>query len=185
MTRVRILKKDKEGVLLKCGPMTSRETWEEFNKNWTVDPKDKFYAIMNDSVEKEAEQVAEIVNEAVLAMMLGRGNNAGLKLQSYSMMAGSLEKFQELVPDATPADFLKLVNISLTKTENDMLKMGVGFTAPEDEIRFSGKQRRRNKFNLKKLEEERNAKPKENTDNDHYTIGDAIKAAEAKKKELM
>lgn len=178
MVRVRIVSKSKNGPILAVGPMKQEMSWDEFNSDWTIDTKDKLYAIMKPETEEKAQKVHEVVNDAVLAMMLGRNDKNFLT--SASMMGSALERFQQLEPNGSPADFLKLVQIALNKQTNDMLRMGVGFTAPDDERRFNAKQKRQNKRNLKRLEEEQNAKPKEDTDADHFTIGDAIKAQKEK-----
>ena len=47
MIRVRILNKAKDGVILKAGSLEQKISWEDFNSAWTIDPKDKLYAIMN------------------------------------------------------------------------------------------------------------------------------------------
>lgn len=178
MVRVRIVSKSKDGPILSAGPMKQEMSWDEFNNDWAIDPNDKLYAIMKPETEEKAQKVSEIVNDAVLAMMLGRNDKNFFT--SAGMMSSALERFQQLEPNGSPADFLKLVQIALNKQTNDMLRMGIGFTAPNDERRFNAKQKRQNKRNLKRLEEEQNAKSKEDAGAGHFTIGDAIKAQKEK-----
>ena len=106
LIRVRILNKAKDGVILKAGKLEQKISWEDFNSAWTIDPKDKLYAIMNKDKEDEAAKVNDLVQEAVLTLMMGRGSRPDALLIS-SMTFGSLvDKFQKLVTDGTPADFL-------------------------------------------------------------------------------
>lgn len=75
MVRVRIVSKSKDGPILSAGPMKQEMFWDEFNNDWTINPKDKLYAIMKPETEEKAQKVSEIVNDAVLAMMLSQKKN--------------------------------------------------------------------------------------------------------------
>ena len=175
MIRVRILNKSKDGVILKSGKLEQKISWEDFNSAWTIDPKDKLYAIMNKDKEDEAAKVNDIVQEAVLAIMMGRGENPHAQLTSAMMFGSLVDKFQKLVPDGTPADFLYLVREAYQKQTNALLNAGVGFTHKDDNERFNSRQRRQNKHNLERI-------AKEKVDEDKFTIGDAIKIQEQRDK---
>lgn len=175
MIRVRILNKAKDGVILKVGKLEQKISWEDFNSAWTIDPKDKLYAIMNKDKEDEAAKVNDLVQEAVIALMMGRGSSPDALLTS-SMMFGSLvDKFTKLVTDGTPADFLYLVREAYQKQTNALLNAGVGFTHKDDNEHFNSRQRRQNKRNLERI-------AKEKVDEDKFTIGDAIKIQEQRDK---
>ena len=175
MIRVRILNKSKDGVILKSGKLEQKISWEDFNSAWTIDPKDKLYAIMNKDKEDEAAKVNDIVQEAVLALMMRRGENPEAKLTSAMMFGSLIDKFQKLVPDGTPADFLYIVREAYQKQTNAFLNAGVGFTHKDDNEHFNSRQRRQNKHNLERL-------AKEKFDEDKFTIGDAIKIQEQRDK---
>ena len=168
MIRVRILNKSKDGVILKSGKLEQKISWEDFNSAWTIDPKDKLYAIMNKDKEDEAAKVNDIVQEAVLALMMRRGENPEAKLTSAMMLGSLVDKFVKLVPDGTPADFLYLVREAYQKQTNALLNAGVGFTHKDDNEHFNSRQRHQNKHNLERI-------AKEKADEDKFTIGDAIK----------
>lgn len=175
MIRVRIVNKAKDGVILKTGNLQQKISWEDFNSAWTIDPKDKLYAIMNKEKEDEAAKVNDIVQEAVIALMMGRGENPHAQLTSAMMFGSLIDKFQKLVPDGTPADFLFLVRKAYESQTNALLKMGVGFTHKDDDRQFNSRQRRQNKHNLERIAKE---KPVE----DKFTIGDAMKIQEQRDK---
>ena len=175
MIRVRILNKSKDGVILKSGKLEQKISWEDFNSAWTIDPKDKLYAIMNKDKEDEAAKVNDIVQEAVLALMMRRGENPEAKLTSAMMFGSLIDKFQKLVPDGTPADLLYLVREAYQKQTNALLNAGVGFTNKDDNEHFNSRQRRQNKHNLERI-------AKEKVDEDKFTIGDAIKIQEQRDK---
>lgn len=175
MIRVRIVNKAKDGVILKTGNLQQKISWEDFNSVWTIDPKDKLYAIMNKDKEDEAAKVNDLVQEAVIALMMGRGENPHAQLTSAMMFGSLIDKFQQLVPDGTPADFLFLVRKSYESQTNALLKMGVGFTHKDDDKQFNSRQRRQNKRNLERIAKERAAE-------DKFTIGDAMKIQEQRDK---
>lgn len=175
MIRVRILNKSKDGVILKSGKLEQKISWEDFNSAWTIDPKDKLYAIMNKDKEDEAAKVNDIVQEAILALMMRRGENPEAKLTSAMMFGSLVDKFVKLVPDGTPADFLYIVREAYQKQTNALLNAGVGFIHKDDNEHFNSRQRRQNKHNLERI-------AKEKVDEDKFTIGDAIKIQEQRDK---
>lgn len=175
MIRVRILNKAKDGVILKAGGLEQKISWEDFNSAWIIDLKDKLYAIMNKDKEDEAAKVNDIVQEAVIALMMGRGENPNAQLTSAMMFGSLIDKFQQLVPDGTPADFLFLVRKAYESQTNALLKMGVGFTHKDDDKYFNSRQRHQNKHNLERIAKEKPAEEK-------FTIGDAIKIQEQRDK---
>lgn len=175
MIRVRIVNKAKDGVILKTGNLQQKISWEDFNSAWTIDPKDKLYAIMNKDKEDKAAKVNDIVQDAVIALMMGRGENPHAQLTSAMMLGSLVDKFQKLVPDGTPADFLFLVRKAYESQTNALLKMGVGFTHKDDDKQFNSRQRRQNKRNLERIAKEKSA-------DDKFTIGDAMKIQEQRDK---
>ena len=175
MIRVRILNKTKDGVILKAGKLEQKISWEDFNSAWTIDPKDKLYAIMNKDKEDEAAKVNDLVQEAVIALMMRRGENSHAQLTSAMMFGNLVDKFVKLVPDGTPADFLYLVREAYQKQTNALLNAGVGFIHKADNEHFNSRQRRQNKHNLERI-------AKEKVDEDKFTIGDAIKIQEQRDK---
>lgn len=174
MIRVRIVNKSKDGVTLKTRDgFDQKMSWEDFNKGWDIDSKDKFFAIMKKEVEEETEKISEVVDRGVIALMGGRSKNPEFMLTSAMMLGSLVDEFQKLVPDGTPADFLFLVRKRYDSQMNALLNVGVGFTHENDDAYFNSRQRRQNKRNLKRLEDEK----KDST----FTIGDAIRAQESNK----
>lgn len=132
---------------------------------------------MNKDKEDEAAKVNGIVQDAVIALMMGRGENPHAQLTSAMMFGSLIDKFQQLVPDGTPTDFLFLVHKAYESQTNALLKMGVGFTHKDDDKQFNSRQRRQNKHNLERIAKERVAEEK-------FTIGDAMKIQEQRDKNL-
>ncbi len=178
MTACKIVNKSKDGVTLQAGPIKSKLSWDDFNEQWYISKDDKFEAIMKPEYEEKATKVSELVNDAVLAFLMGNGDKPELKLQSAFMFSKTLEEAQKIEPEMSPADFMKLVNIQLTKFTNDCLAHGIGFGG-DIQNRFNSKQRYKNNRNKKRMEFD--SAKQTNNDTDHYTIGDAIKAQQAKK----
>ena len=130
---------------------------------------------MNKDKEDEAAKVNDLVQEAVIALMMGRGENPHAQLTSAMMFGSLIDKFQQLVPDGTLADFIYLVREAYQKQTNAFLNAGVGFTHKDDNKHFNSRQRRQNKHNLERI-------AKEKVDENKFTIGDAIKIQEQRDK---
>ena len=167
MVKTKIVNKSKQGITLKTKNIVQKISWEEFNQYWTIDPNDKFLAIMKPEAEAEAEKANELVQNAVVALMMGRGNNPQSQLTSAMMLGNLTDQFCQLVPKGTPAEFMQLVRMAYKQQVDAMLGMGVGFTHKNDDNMLNGRQRRQNKRNLERLHKK---------DDDKFTIGDAILA---------
>lgn len=175
MIKVRIVNKSKDGVTLKTKDFEQKMSWEDFYKDWDIDSKDKFFAIMKKELEEENEKVFKLVDQAVIALMGGRSKNPEFMLTSAMMLGSLVDEFQKLVPDGTPADFLFLVRKRYDSQMNALLNAGVGFTHKDDNEHFNSRQRRQNKHNLERI-------AKEKVDEDKFTIGDAMKIQEQRDK---
>lgn len=104
--RFRILNKTSKTVTVKLGkPMTF--SWEEFNKKLIV--VDKFWAVLNEAEKKKQKEADELVNDAVICVLLQRGNADPMrKLGALARLATITEKLQELL-ECTNAEVLQLI----------------------------------------------------------------------------
>ena len=104
--RFRILNKTSKTVTVKLDkPMTF--SWEEFNKKLVV--VDKFWAILNEAEKKKQKEADDLVNDAVICVMLQRGNAEPIrKLSALGHLATITEKLQELL-ECTNMEVLQLI----------------------------------------------------------------------------
>lgn len=104
--RFRILNKTSKTVTVKLGkPMTF--SWEEFNKKLVV--VDKFWAVLNEAEKKKQKEADDLVNDAVICVLLQRGNADPMrKLGALGRLATITEKLQELL-ECTNGEVLQLI----------------------------------------------------------------------------
>lgn len=104
--RFRILNKTSKTVTVKLGkPMTF--SWEEFNKKLVV--IDKFWAVLNEAEKKKQKEADELVNDAVVCVLLQRGNADPMrKISALGQLATITDKLQEML-ECTNAEVLQLI----------------------------------------------------------------------------
>lgn len=94
--RFRILNKTSKTVTVKLGGKPMEFPWEEFNKKLVV--VDKFWAILNEEERKKQEEADELVSQAVVCVMLQRGNADPIrKLSALAQLSQITEKLQEML----------------------------------------------------------------------------------------
>lgn len=107
MERFRIINKTNKTVTVKIGSKVVTSSWEEFNKKLVV--VDKFWAVLNETEKKKQKEADELVNDAVICVMLQRGNADPMrKLGALGRLATITEKLQELL-ECTNAEVLQLI----------------------------------------------------------------------------
>ena len=95
-TRFRILNKTRETVTLKLQDKPMTFSWEEFNKKLIV--VDKVWAILNEDEKKKPDKAEELINNAVVAMMIQSGNgDAGTKLTHMAVFGKCIDDAAELL----------------------------------------------------------------------------------------
>jgi hypothetical protein len=94
--RFRILNKTRETVTLKLQDKPMTFSWEEFNKKLIV--VDKVWAVLNEEEKKKQEKAEELISDAVVSMMIQRGNSdAGTKLAHMAMLGKYIDEAAELL----------------------------------------------------------------------------------------
>ena len=94
--RFRILNKTSKTVTVKFGGKPMEFPWEEFNKKLVV--VDKFWAVLNEEEKKRQDKAEELINNAVVAMMIQNGNgDAGTKLTHLAVLGKCIDDAAELL----------------------------------------------------------------------------------------
>ena len=94
--RFRILNKTRETVTLKLQDKPMTFSWEEFNKKLVV--VDKVWAVLNEEEKKKQEKAEELISDAVVSMMIQRGNSdARTKLAHMAMLGKCIDEAAELL----------------------------------------------------------------------------------------
>ena len=95
-TRFRILNKTRETVTLKLQDKPMTFSWEEFNKKLIV--VDKVWAIFNEDEKKKQDKAEELINNAVVSMMIQNGNgDAGTKLSHLAMLGTYIDEATKIL----------------------------------------------------------------------------------------
>ena len=94
--RFRILNKTSKTVTVKLMGKPMEFSWEEFNKKLIV--VDKFWAVLNEEEKKKQAEADELVNDAVVCVMLQRGNADPIrKLSALAQLTKITEKLQVML----------------------------------------------------------------------------------------
>ena len=94
--RFRILNKTRETVTIKLQDKPMTFSWDEFNKKLIV--VDKVWAVLNEEEKKKQEKAEELISDAVVSMMIQRGNSdAGTKLAHMAMLGKCIDEAAELL----------------------------------------------------------------------------------------
>ena len=105
--RFRILNKTSKTVTVKLGGKPMEFPWEEFNKKLVV--VDKFWAVLNEEEKKKQEEADNLVSDAVVCVMLQRGNaDAARKLAAIAQLATITKKLQEML-ECTNAEVIQII----------------------------------------------------------------------------
>ena len=95
-TRFRILNKTRETVTPKLQDKPMTFSWEEFNKKLIV--VDKVWAIFNEDEKKKQDKAEELINNAVVSMMIQNGNgDAGTKLSHLAMLGTYIDEATKIL----------------------------------------------------------------------------------------
>lgn len=116
-TRIRIIKKEKDGITLKKNGTSVKFSWEEFNSEYNI--VDNVYAVMNDEMVQKMIQLDELVDTATTTYFIMQNSVPGIKQLSYAaVLSETIEKIQKLL-NCTGFDAMKLVKNQIN-TLNDM-----------------------------------------------------------------
>ena len=162
-TRFRILNKTAKTVTLKLGDKPMTFSWEEFNKKLIV--VDKVWAIPNDEEKKKQEEADDLVNHAVVGVMLQRGNvDTVAKMSALMSLPGIIDKLTELL-ECSKAEVMEIIRKRLMLMNPFMVNP-----------MFSDETLKKNGIHHKKRynKQEENSKPVPVFDEKKPTLGDAF-----------
>ncbi len=105
--RFRILNKTSKTVTVKLGGKPMEFSWEEFNKKLVV--VDKFWAVLNEEEKKKQEEANELVNDAVICVMLQQGNADPIRKLSALAQLGTITDKLQVMLECSNAEVLQLI----------------------------------------------------------------------------
>ena len=115
--KLRIVKKEKDGITIKENGTSVKFSWDEFNAGYNI--VDNVYAVMNDKMVEQMTQLDDLVDTATTAYFIMQNTVPGLKQLSYAaVLSETIEKIQKLL-NCTGFDAMKLVKNRIN-TFNDM-----------------------------------------------------------------
>lgn len=106
--KLRIVKKEKDGITIKENGTSIKFSWDEFNSGYNI--VDNVYAVMNEKMIERMNQLDELINDAVTAYFIVQ--NSGLssikELTYAAVLTETIEKIQKLL-NCTGFEAMKLV----------------------------------------------------------------------------
>ena len=115
--KLRIVKKEKDGITIKENCTSVKFSWDEFNAGYNI--VDNVYAVMNDKMVEQMTQLDELIDTATTAYFIMQNTVPGIKQLSYAaVLSETIEKIQKLL-NCTGFDAMKLVKNRIN-TFNDM-----------------------------------------------------------------
>lgn len=131
-TRFRILNKTRETVTLKLQDKPMTFSWEEFNKKLIV--VDKVWAVPNEEEKKKQEKAEELINDAVVSMLVLRGNiDTDIKFAHMATLGNSIDEVSKLL-ECNKLEVMQLIRQRLMMLNPFM----VNPMFSEDEMNRSG-----------------------------------------------
>lgn len=115
--KLRIVKKEKDGITIKENGTSVKFSWDEFNAGYNI--VDNVYAVMNDKMVEQMIQLDDLIDTATTAYFIMQNTVPGIKQLSYAaVLSETIEKIQKLL-NCTGFDAMKLVKNRIN-TFNDM-----------------------------------------------------------------
>ena len=142
-------------------------SWEEFNKKLIV--VDKVWAILNEEEKKKQDKAEELINNAVVAMMIQNGNgDAGTKLTHLAVLGKCIDEATELL-ECSRLEVMQLIRQRLMMLNPFM----VNPMFSEDEMNRSGIHRKKHYGSKSNRNKNGNREVVSTVDN-RPTLGDAF-----------
>lgn len=105
--KIRIIKKENDGITLKENGNAIKFSWEEFNTGYNI--VDNVYAVMNDKMIKKMEELDNLIDTATTAYFIVQNSVPDIKQLSYAaVLSQTIEKIQKLL-NCTGLEAIKLV----------------------------------------------------------------------------
>lgn len=114
--KLRIVKKEKDGITIKENGTSVKFSWDEFNAGYNI--VDNVYAVMNDKMVERMTQLDELIDTATTAYFIMQNSVPDIKQLSYAaVLSETIEKIQKLL-NCTGLDAMKLVKNRINAINN-------------------------------------------------------------------
>ena len=114
--KLRIVKKEKDGITIKENGTSVKFSWDEFNDGYNI--IDNVYAVMNDKMAEQMSQLDELIDSAITAYFILQNSVPGITQLSYAgVLSETIEKIQKLLK-CSMLDAMKLVKNRINTINN-------------------------------------------------------------------
>ena len=114
--KLRIVKKEKDGITIKENGTSVKFSWDEFNAGYNI--VDNVYAVMNDKMVEQMSQLDELIDSAITAYFILQNTVPGITQLSYAgVLSETIEKIQKLLK-CSVLDAMKLVKNRINTINN-------------------------------------------------------------------
>ena len=114
--KLRIVKKEKDGITIKENGTSVKFSWDEFNAGYNI--VDNVYAVMNDKMVEQMTQLDDLIDTATTAYFIVQNSVPDIKQLSYAaVLSETIEKIQKLL-NCTGLDAMKLVKKRINAINN-------------------------------------------------------------------
>ena len=114
--KLRIVKKEKDGITIKENGTSVKFSWDEFNAGYNI--IDNVYAVMNDKMVEQMTQLDELIDTATIAYFILQNSVPDIKHLSYAgVLSETIEKIQKLLK-CSMLDAMKLVKNRINAINN-------------------------------------------------------------------
>lgn len=114
--KLRIVKKEKDGITIKENGTSVKFSWDEFNAGYNI--VDNVYAVMNDKMVEQMSQLDELIDSAITAYFILQNSVPGITQLSYAgVLSETIEKIQKLLK-CSMLDAMKLVKNRINAINN-------------------------------------------------------------------
>ena len=114
--KLRIVKKEKDGITIKENGTSVKFSWDEFNDGYNI--IDNVYAVMNDKMVEQMSQLDELIDSAITAYFILQNSVPGITQLSYAgVLSETIEKIQKLLK-CSVLDAMQLVKNRINAINN-------------------------------------------------------------------
>ena len=114
--KLRIVKKEKDGITIKDNGTSVKFSWDEFNDGYNI--IDNVYAVMNDKMVEQMSLLDKLIDSAITAYFILQNSVPGITQLSYAgVLSETIEKIQKLLK-CSMLDAMKLVKNRINAINN-------------------------------------------------------------------
>ena len=114
--KLRIVKKEKDGITIKGNGTSVKVSWDEFNAGYNI--VDNVYAVMNDKMVEQMTQLDDLIDTATTAYFIMQNFVPdSMQLTYAAVLSETIGKIQKLL-NCTGLDAMKLVKSRINAINN-------------------------------------------------------------------